>query len=181
MNCPSCGHDNIPGVDTCEECLGDLRMEDIPQASSVMEQKIMEHPVSSIAARRPPRVTATSTLRESIAAMREQGEGCLLVVDEGEALQGIFTERDVLKKIAGRESEIDLDGATVGEFMTARPETIRASDHIQVALHRMAVNDFRHLPIEDEGKAFGLITAQDVINFIEANFQDAVTRAFSAR
>lgn len=178
MHCPACGHDNIDGIDTCDECLADLRSEDRATPRSAVENKIIEMPVSSLVARQPSRLPATTTLRDAIQKMIDDRAGCVLVVGEDGALTGILTERDVLKRIVAVD-EVDLDRHNLGDYATANPETIKPSASLQVALHRMAINEFRHLPFESEpGQPDGLITARDILDFIEANFRETVTRAF---
>lgn len=64
----------------------------------------------------PPLVIETSTtLAEIISRMREEARGCALVTESGQ-LVGIFTERDVLMRVAGRP--IDFERAMVREYMT---------------------------------------------------------------
>ncbi len=176
MICPACGHDNIDGIDSCEQCLGDLRLEDIPRPSTPVERQIMETPISGIEPHDPPRFRLTTNLRTAISAMREGRHGCVLVVDDDGHLDGILTERDVLRKIAGRD-DLDLDKETLAQHARRNPETVRPDDTLQVAINRMAVGGFRHLPI-DGGPRAGLITARDVLNFIESNFRETVTKAF---
>ena len=50
MRCPSCGHDNLPGADYCEECRTNLMHEDVPLAriQSVIEKSISEDRVETL-------------------------------------------------------------------------------------------------------------------------------------
>lgn len=177
MLCPSCGHENLPGADLCEECFAGLGQEDVPRATTRLEHEIMEMPVSALPAEEPPHLPPSTSLRKAIESMKGKRAGCVLVVDSRDRLAGIFTERDVLNRVVGHE--VDVDQMTLGDFTRRTPETIRPHDTVQYALNRMAIQNFRHLPIRDEdGKTQGLITAREILNFIEDNFRETVTRAF---
>jgi CBS domain-containing protein len=80
----------------------------------------------------------------------------LVTVDD--RLVGIFTDRDAVVKAAGRR----LDTLKVGELMTPDPVVLRHDDPIAIAIHKMAVGGFRHIPILDGGRPTGVVTARDV-------------------
>jgi len=93
--------------------------------------------------------------------MRAAGERALVVALGGRVV-GIFTERDALRKLAGS----NIDGVTVGEVMTADPVVLRTDDSVAVAIHKMAVGGFRHIPLVDGGAPVGMITAHDLFRYI---------------
>ena len=93
--------------------------------------------------------------------MRGDGVDAVLVVD-GDRLKGIFTERDALLKLAGRS----LAGITVRDVMTKDPVVLREDDTIAVAINKMAVGGFRHIPLVDAGRPTGIVTARDVFHRI---------------
>ncbi|MBI4616127.1 MAG: CBS domain-containing protein [Planctomycetes bacterium] len=177
MICPSCGHENIDGTDSCEGCQADLMEESAPRAATRVEEKIMEMPVSRVAARKWTHLPPTASLREAIQAMKGEESGAVLVVDSGNRLVGILTERDVFRRIAGNDA-IDLDKARLSEHATRDPETIRPTDTLQYALNRMAIQGFRHLPLEGPGGPAGVVCARHVMDFIEDSFHETVTSAF---
>ena len=78
--------------------------------------------------------------------MHDAGTDCLLVRD-GDRLVGIFTDRDAVVKVAGK----GVTGASVREFMTPDPVVLRPDDRLAVAIHKMAVGGFRHVPVVDAG------------------------------
>ncbi|MBZ0275216.1 MAG: CBS domain-containing protein, partial [Anaerolineae bacterium] len=119
--------------------------------------------------RTPITVAADTSLAQAIRIMREANIGALLVVDENRRPVGIFTESDVLMKIAMQVT--DLEARTVGEFMTPNPDTLPATVPIAHALHLMSIHRYRHLPIVDEdGLAVGMISFRDVVHYIETYF-----------
>ena len=95
--------------------------------------------------------------------MVEHEIGAVLVEREGRAV-GIFTERDVLRRVVLR----GLDQARpVSEVMTRDPETLRLDDGIAFALNRMIVGGFRHVPIVDEGgRPQAVLSLREVVAFI---------------
>jgi CBS domain-containing protein len=93
--------------------------------------------------------------------MQEERATCLLV-GEGRRLEGILTERNLLLRAAGRS----LDGVRVGDVMTADPVVLRGDDSVAVAIHKMAVGGFRHMPLVEDGRVIGIVTAQDLFRHI---------------
>ena len=78
-------------------------------------------------------------------------------------LVGIFTDRDAVVRVAGKR----LDAFDVRDFMTPDPVVLRHEDTLAVAVHKMAVGDFRHIPIVDEsGSPVGVVAAADVFRHI---------------
>ncbi|MDE0964605.1 MAG: CBS domain-containing protein, partial [Candidatus Latescibacteria bacterium] len=100
MICPSCTHDNIPGVETCEEC-GQSLSEAYQDWGSEEFQELLTEPLSVLNPRTPVCVTPTASLAEVISLLQGKNIGCVLVTGEKGELVGIFTERDVLYRVAG--------------------------------------------------------------------------------
>ena len=79
-------------------------------------------------------------------------------------MQGIFSERDLLKKIAGvHKSFGDL---LVGDFMTPRPESVSPEDTLDLVLHKMDGGGYRHVPVVDRGKPVSVISVRDMLRHI---------------
>ena len=103
-------------------------------------------------------VAADDRLGEAANRMVARGVGAVLVLD-GDQLQGILTERDLMRAVAGGYS----DEARVSEWMTRHPETIDASDETDHAASLMIHGGFRHLPVVDEGRVAGIISIRDLM------------------
>ena len=97
----------------------------------------------------------------AIRRMHESGTDCLLVCD-GDRLQGIFTDRDAVMKAADKR----LGLYTVADFMTPDPVVLRSEDTLAVAIHKMAVGEFRHIPITDDGRPIGVVAAADIFRHL---------------
>jgi CBS domain-containing protein len=87
-----------------------------------------------------------------------RGVGAVLVL-QGDRLEGILTERDLMKAVAGG-FEAD---AKVRDWMTRHPETIEASDTTEHAAALMIHGGFRHLPVVDQGRVAGIISIRDLM------------------
>jgi CBS domain-containing protein len=162
--CPQCGFDNIQGVDECENCGFDLMSVDIPSPSTTFEAELVRVPLADLAHHRPLTIASTATAADAVRQMQEAGAGCLIVADGGR-VRGILSERDLIMKLEGASVE----GRTVGDLMTADPVVLRPDDSIAVAINKMAVGGFRHIPLVVDGQPTGIVSARDVFRHILAN------------
>ena len=166
MVCPVCGYENLQGDDQCVNCGADLRASDIPQAVTPFEQLLVDVPLRTIGTRAPFTVPDTATVADAIDLMRRQETADVLVV-HGEQLVGIFTERDALLKLAGTAGMgRDLASLPIAAVMTPDPVVLRADDSVAVAVQKMAVGGFRHIPLVDAGHPVGVVSATDIFGHI---------------
>ena len=103
---------------------------------------------------------STDTVRSAAERMCERRIGAILVVD-GEQLVGIFTERDALNRVIAANR----DPATtrLSEVMTADPQSITPDAPFRNALHLMYENGYRHVPVTDNGRPLGMVSARDAL------------------
>lgn len=163
MYCPSCGHQNLPGADQCEKCLLDLAALDRPVPQDKVESSLMADTVAVLAPKPPVTIPIDATLGDAVRAMMDRGVGAVLVATPSGRLLGILTERDFLTKVAG---EPDFAARPAREFMTADPETVTPTDPLALALQRMDVGGYRHLPVVDGGKPVGVVSVRDVLRHV---------------
>jgi CBS domain-containing protein len=163
MICPWCNTDNLPGSDLCDNCLQDLSQLDRPAPHDRVERSLMDDPVALLRPQPPVTLRAEASVGEAIGLMLAQDIGSVLVIDAEEQLLGIFSERDLLTKVAG---ETDYANRPVRDFMTRRPETVLESDSLAFALHKMDCGGYRHLPVLRDGKLVGIISVRDVMRHI---------------
>jgi CBS domain-containing protein len=105
------------------------------------------------------------TIRAAVQLMLEHRLGAVLVEREGVPV-GIFTERDLMRRVVA--AEIGLDRA-IEEVMTPDPETLRLDDSVAFALNRMSVGGFRNVPVVDEnGTVVGVVSQREVVDYIVA-------------
>ena len=167
MLCPSCGHDNLPGADQCGQCQTSLTQEDVPIASieSRIEESLSRDKIETLNPAPAVSVPQDTPLDVVVAKMRERKIGCMLLTDQEGRLCGIFTERDLINKVAGVVE--DLAAHPVSRFMSQRPETVRADQLLASALQRMKVGDLRYLPlVDDRGRPKEIISSRDIINYL---------------
>ena len=108
-------------------------------------------------------IAAETSVAAAITAMNEKHVGCALVV-KGERLAGIFTERDVLRKVV--LSRFDLHKTTVAEVMTRNPETLPSSASVGYALRKMSVEGYRHIPLVDDEHPVGVVAVRDIVAWL---------------
>jgi len=113
-----------------------------------------------IASQNPVIAEADMTVTEAARRMKERRVGALLVMRE-DRLAGIFTERDALFRVIAEGR----DPATTRlvEVMSANPRTISPDRPFGHALHMMHEGGFRHVPVVEEGKPVGVVSARDAL------------------
>ena len=166
--CPSCGVENIQGTDTCENCLGDLMAIDVPDSAQIASESDLTLPISSMRLAKAQTVSVNATVRDAIAVLRQEAAGAAVVVS-GTNIVGIFTERDVLNKVAGRAGAQD---ASVAVYMTPDPVVLRDDDMMAVALNKMGDGGFRHIPVTRDGRLVAMVTARDVMSWVLGRYFD---------
>ncbi|MBM3598002.1 MAG: CBS domain-containing protein [Alphaproteobacteria bacterium] len=112
------------------------------------------------------KLAANTSVREAARQMAGRGVGAALVVD-GDRLEGIFTERDLLNRVVARD--LDLDKTRLSDVMTKNPATISADAGAMEALRRMHDGGFRHLPVLDGTRLVAIVSLRD---FFGAEFQE---------
>ena len=163
MLCPSCGHDNIEGADRCEECLTPLFNRGMPRADTEgLARSVMEDDLSQIEQEFlsvPPDTPALAVVKK----MKDAHLGCALVLDNGQ-LVGIFTERDVLNKLTGKNAESAT--VTVKELMSPNPETLKETDSVATALNKMSMGRYRHIPVKKSDGTYCVTSIKHVLKYI---------------
>ncbi len=103
---------------------------------------------------------ASTTVAEAARLMKRGKIGTLPVADH-ECLVGIFTERDALFRViaAGR----DPDTTPLSAVMTSHPRTIHPDRPFEHALHIMYEGGFRHVPVIENGRLVGMVSARDAL------------------
>lgn len=138
-----------------------------------LERALVHEPIRTLELRPAITVPEDSTLAAAVQTLQAEHIGCVLVTGAGGQLVGIFTERDLLTRVVGRD--LDWSREQVGAYMTAGPETLRPEDPIAWALHFMHLGGYRHVPLVDAaGRAVGVVSVKDVVDLIVELFPAAV-------
>ncbi len=161
MRCPHCGFENLMGSDICDNCGVDLAGRDTPQPATSYRGPLLGEHLDELGIGAPQVVDATTRAGDAVRLMHEREVDCVLVVERGR-LVGIFTDRDAVLKLAGRS----LEAVPLTELMTRDPVVLRHDDTIAVAINKMAVGGFRHIPIVEDGRPTGVVAARDVFHHL---------------
>ena len=164
MICPVCGFENIQGADECDNCGADLRSADIPEPSNAFEASLVDVPLAAVRHHTPLTIAPSASAADAVRQMQAANVGCLLVEDADGMLRGILSERDLVLKLYRAR----LEGVNVADLMTSDPVVLRADDSVAVAIHKMAVGGFRHIPLVTDGHATGIVSARDIFAHILA-------------
>jgi CBS domain-containing protein len=128
-----------------------------------IEERIKVVEVLALGIDPPVIADAGRSLREIIREMRDRRSSCALLTRE-DRLAGVFTERDVVTRVAGVEGVLD---RPVTEVMTSDPEHIRRGDLLSTAVRLMRRRGYRHVPVvDDDGRVLGCVRHEDVVGYL---------------
>ena len=147
---------------------------DLPPAGHIetFTSDLLEVTLEVLKLRKPVCASVDDILDGVIAGMAERNQGCVLIT-EGEALAGIFTERDLLTRVVGRG--LDPKGTALSDVMTPNPEVLSLRDRVAYAVHCMSVAGYRTVPLVDaQHKPVGIVTVSDVIRWLASLFPATV-------
>jgi CBS domain-containing protein len=138
-----------------------------------LEGGLLNDQVRLLAPSEPIKLAEDSTVHEAITQMAEKRRAAVVIVDAAGRLAGIFTERDLLRRVAvpGR----DPHHTRLAEVMTAKPEVLSPDDLICVAISRLHHAGFRTIPLVDEdGRPLGIMTVNDIVQWLAELFPEAI-------
>lgn len=93
--------------------------------------------------------------------LAERRFGGLVVSGDGESVEGIISERDIVRSLAVRGAGCLTE--TVDGMMTRNPVCCTRQDTSDAVLARMTEGRFRHVPVVEDGKLVGIVTIGDVV------------------
>ena len=100
----------------------------------------------------PPQTTVSKAAK----MLARRRVGAVMVV-ENQSLVGIFTERDAVFRVIAR-------GCDLADVMTTAPQTVDPDKSFGYALLVMHQNGFRHLPVIENGKLIGIVSARNALD-----------------
>lgn len=104
-------------------------------------------------------VAPGATVRQAVREMNQHGVGALLVID-GERPAGIFTERDVLRRVV--DAGLDPNTTPVARVMTTGLLVVEPSATVEEAMAIMTQRRLRHLPVVERGRVVGMVSIGDL-------------------
>jgi CBS domain-containing protein len=117
-------------------------------------------------------VSGNATVLEAAQLMNEHKIGALVVIEDGRVV-GMFTERDVLRRVVGEQREPST--TRVGDVMTGEVVCCTLETTIEEARGAMKNRRVRHLPlVDDEGRLQGLISIGDLNAFATSDHEQTI-------
>jgi CBS domain-containing protein len=125
----------------------------------------LERPISELLRRAGVLVyTAPETsVQSAVETMAQHNIGSILVMEDGEDLVGIFSERDLLTRVIAEG--LDPASTPVRDVMTKDVIVVSGETSRREALHIMQEQHIRHLPIADDKKLYGIVSLRDLLAF----------------
>jgi CBS domain-containing protein len=105
-------------------------------------------------------VRPDATVRELLALLAEHNIGALVVSADGSSVDGIVSERDVVRHLHTDEGILE---ATVSTIMSAEVETCGTDHTANELMQVMTERRFRHIPVVEDGRLTGIVSIGDVV------------------
>jgi CBS domain-containing protein len=137
-----------------------------------LEQSVRRVEVTALEMPEPVLLDQATPIGQVIEKMREHQTGVAMLTAEGDPprLTGIFTERDILRQVLGKEGALE---RPVADLMTADPIVMAETDPIERAVQIMNRKGFRHVPVQAaDGRIIACVRHKDIIRFLVATFAE---------
>lgn len=122
--------------------------------------KAINEPIKILMTKKVVSVETSAKISEAMRLMKKHNLGGLPVVDDGNHVRAIITERDIMHMFSER-----ISGVKVAELMSRKVVTALPTTTIFEAEKTMTTRGFRRLPIVSENKVVGIITVMDILRF----------------
>ena len=114
-------------------------------------------------------VEVGASLATVVSRMQENHRSYVAVL-EGGKLAGIFTERDLLLRVAGKQ--LAFEQTAVDNYMTRDPVTLPTDASVAHAINLMVVEGFRHIPlVDDTGRLAKVVSMQNLMEYLSDFFR----------
>jgi CBS domain-containing protein len=101
-----------------------------------------------------------ATVRDLLSLLAEHNIGAVIVSADGAAVDGIVSERDVVRKLHGDDAVL---GAPVEQIMTSVVQTCEPDHDVDALMTQMTEHRIRHVPVMDNGQLVGVVSIGDVV------------------
>lgn len=128
-------------------------------ANAASEQQAMGRSLRSLVKRTPVACAPDTPLGDALREMQRETVGSMLIEDAEGRLIGIFTQRDVLDRVALERRDLS---EPISAVMTAQPQALSPDHTAYDAALLVAQHGFRHVPIVEAGRAIGVVTERDL-------------------
>jgi|TARA_B100000315_G_scaffold260546_1_gene322773 CBS domain-containing protein len=139
----------------------------------IKEAVSITDPIQTLEKQPMHKVKLGTSIAKIITKFQEKHTACVLVTSSDGKLEGIFTERDIIRKLVGKG--LNHKAELVDNYMTPNPDTLLMNDPIAFALNRMYDGGYRHVPIVDENNVpVGLVSILDIVSHLAKYYSDAI-------
>jgi len=159
---------------------GHISLENVMNTEQAVKFGVIDHSflassIGTLNPQEPILLHEERAISDAIHLLKNNKIGCVILTNSNNELTGIFTERDVLLKIAF--NGISIKTTPVKDVMTKNPETIQMTDSVAHGLYKMSNGGFRHLPIVVENRIpVGIISVKDIIDYIGIALNNSISR-----
>ncbi len=109
-------------------------------------------------------IKSGASVKHLVDELKHYGIGALVVSEDGHAIEGIVSERDIVRKLSEFSGEIS--GLKVGDIMTSEVRTCSADDQIEDLMAVMTEHHFRHVPVvEADGSLSAIVSIGDLVKY----------------
>ena len=105
-------------------------------------------------------ITRDATVRDLLALLAEHNIGAVVVSGDGNAVDGLVSERDVVRRLNGNDEILE---ATVDQIMTAVVQTCEPGQDVDELMVQMTERRIRHVPVVDGDNLVAVISIGDVV------------------
>jgi len=110
-------------------------------------------------------------VRDAVELMRRHRVGCVLVCQGGRLL-GIFTERDLLRRVLAPGLPLS---TSLRDCMTTEPVVVHRTESVRAAIRRMEEGGYRHLPVVDgSGRPVGVLSVKRIVQYLVEHFPTTI-------
>jgi CBS domain-containing protein len=136
-----------------------------------LEQDLQEEQVNHLDISKFITIPSGTLVKDAIERMRQKNHNCAIITKDG-ALIGIFTDRDMLRKVVDAPDTWD---QTIDTVMTPSPTTVNSNAQANIAMELMDEHHFRNVPVVDgNGTMIGNLTHYAVIKYLADRFPESI-------
>jgi CBS domain-containing protein len=106
-------------------------------------------------------IRGDATVAEAVEALSRHRVGALVVSDDGSTIDGIVSERDVVRTMSERGAAVVHD--LVASIMSATVSTCSPDDDTELLMRTMTERRIRHVPVVEGGRLCGIVSIGDVV------------------
>ena len=136
-----------------------------------LRENLRKDTVKALHVHTPVEIAPDEVVGDAVAIMRQEGVGCVVVTEGGKPV-GMFTERDMLRRVLAHNRSMS---TPLKKVFTPNPEVIQESSSVAEVIRRMHQGGFRHMPVVDASRRLtGLASIKRIVKYLVEHFPSAV-------